>query len=145
MKGEQSRLTNLKRLRDKGHAPADIERVLDRLAAVGLVDDVEYARAFLVSRWGRRAAGWRRLEQELRRKGVADPDIAAGRVRFEAESGPADEVAAARRVIDQTARRYATLDPRARQRRLWGLLARRGFASDVIARALAIKEPQESV
>src|SRR4029079_19039030 len=45
-----------KRLRDKGHDAADIERVLDRLAAVGLVDDIDYARAFLASRWGRRAA-----------------------------------------------------------------------------------------
>ena len=46
--------------------PAAIDEVLDRLAAVGLVDDVEYARAWLAGRWGRRSAGWRRLEQELR-------------------------------------------------------------------------------
>lgn len=133
-----------KRLRDKGHDLADVERVLDRLSAVGLVDDAEYARAFLAGRWGRRAAGWRRLEMELRRKGVADADIAVGRERFEAERGPADEVAAARRVVEQTTRRYATLDPRARHRRLWGLLARRGFSGDVIARALQVEEPQDA-
>ena len=46
-----------KRLRDKGHGPALIQEVLARLGAVGLIDDVEYARAFLNERWGRRSAG----------------------------------------------------------------------------------------
>ena len=126
-----------RRLRDKGFAAADIEPVLDRLAAVGLVDDVEYARAFLAGRWGRRAAGWRRLEQDLRQRGVSAEDIAAGRARLEAEQGgPADELAMARRVVEQTARRYAGLEPHERRRKLWALLARRGFPGDVIAQVV---------
>jgi regulatory protein len=128
-----------RRLRDKGFQPADVEQVLDRLAAVGLMDDVEYARAFLAGRWGRRAAGWRRLEQELRQRGVSPADIAAGRARLEAEQGAADEVAMARRVLDQTARRYAALDPQERRRKLWALLARRGFSIDVINEALGAR------
>ena len=61
---------------DRGFEPATVAEVLERLTSVGLVDDVEYARAFLAGRWGRRAAGWRRLEQDLRGRGIAPDDIA---------------------------------------------------------------------
>lgn len=126
-----------RRLRDKGFPESDVEPVLDRLAAVGLVDDAEYARAFLAGRWGRRAAGWRRLEQDLRQRGVSPADIAAGRARLEAERGATDEVAMAQRVLEQTARRYAALGSNERRRKLWALLVRRGFSTDVIQEALA--------
>ncbi len=125
-----------RKLRERGVEAAVRDEVLRRLEGVGLVDDVEYARAYLAGRWGRRAAGWRALEGDLKRRGVSSPDIAAARARLEAEQGPADEVSLARRVIAQTARRYAALDPARRRQRLWALLARRGFAPDVIAEAL---------
>lgn len=125
-----------RRLRDKGHAPAVIIETLDRLAGVGLVDDVEYARAFLAGRWGRRPAGLRRLEQQLRAKGVGADDIAAARAGIEQREGRADEVELARKVIATAERRYAALDPRARRQRLWALLMRRGFGGDTIEQAL---------
>jgi len=90
-----------RKLREKGFAPALIEEVLDRLAGVGLVDDVEYARAFLAARLGRRTAGWRRLEMELRRRGISGPDATAARVRLAEQQGDPDEVALARRVMRQ--------------------------------------------
>jgi regulatory protein len=109
--------------------------VLERLAAVGLVDDTEYARAWLAGRWGRRPSGWRRLEMELRAKGVSNDDIAAARAKLEQEhGGAADEVTAARKVIAQAARRLEALDERTRRRRLWALLMRRGFDGDTIER-----------
>lgn len=125
-----------RRLRDKGHAPTLIADVLARLGAVGLVDDVEYARAFLNERWGRRSAGWRRLQAELRKRGVSPEDIETARLRFEEERGAADEVTAARRAIAQAARRYAALDARIRRQRLFAMLIRRGFDGDVIEQAL---------
>ena len=133
-----------RRLRDAGHAPASVDEVLRRLEAVGLVDDVEYARAYLAGRWNRRSAGWRRLELALRQRGIATEDIGAARARLEADSGPADEVSLASRVIGQTARRYARLDPAARRQRLYALLARRGFDADTIRQALEMpsEEPE---
>ena len=125
-----------RRLRDKGCEAALIPVVLDRLAGVGLVDDVEYARAFLNERWGRRAAGWRRIVGELRKRGISAEDIDAARMRFEADRGAADEVSAARRAITQAERRYASLEPRIRRQRLYALLVRRGFDGDVIQQAL---------
>jgi regulatory protein len=100
------------------------------------VDDVEYARAYLETHLRRRSAGWRKLEQDLRSRGVSSEDVAAARARLEEREGPADEAAGARRVIAQAAARYARLDPRVRRRRLYALLARRGFDGDVIEAAL---------
>jgi regulatory protein len=125
-----------RRLADKGFAAPTVEEVIGRLAGVGLIDDAEYARAFLAGRWGRRAAGWRRLEQDLRGRGVGPEDIAAARAKLEEATGAVDEVAGARRVIEQSARRYAALDARQRRQKLWALLSRRGFDSDTIEQAL---------
>jgi len=89
-----------RRLRERGFESATIEEVLTRLATVGLVDDVEYARAFLAGRWGRRPAGWRMLEQDLYRRGISAEDAAAGRAQVEREMGASDEVAVARRTLE---------------------------------------------
>jgi len=125
-----------KKLLEKGHASTEIEPMLDRLAEVGLLDDVEYARAFLAGRWGRKPAGWRRLEMELKKKGVSSPDILAARAQLEERDQAGDEVAAARRVIAHTERRYAALEPRVRRQRLFALLLRRGFDTGVIEQAM---------
>jgi regulatory protein len=131
-----------RRLRDKGYALATVIGVLDRLAGVGLVDDAEYARAYLAGRWGRRAAGWRRLEQELRGRGVSADDIARGRALLEERSGAMDEAGGARRVLEQVARRYQRLDPRVRRQRLTALLLRRGFDLDTVREALNAEDEE---
>jgi regulatory protein len=135
-RARRSRAELTRKLREKGFVPAAIENVLERLAAVGLVDDVEYARAFLSERLGRRAAGWRRIELELRRRGIAAQDAAAARARLAEEQGAFDEVALARKLLAQVEARYAKLEPRVRKQRLYALLARRGFDGDAIVRAL---------
>jgi regulatory protein len=129
-----------RRLHDKGYAAATVEAVLDRLAGVGLVDDVEYARAFMAGRRARRSAGARRIEQELRARGVPADDVEAARARLDAEQGAMDEVAAARKVVAQAERRLRGLEPRVRRQRLYGLLSRRGFDADTIAAALGAGE-----
>ena len=131
-----------KRLRDRGYAAATIEQALDRLAAVGLVDDVEYACAFLRGRASRRPAGRRRLELELRARGVGAEDVALAFERSAPDAGSADEAEGARRVLALAERRYRTLDPRSRQQRLYALLVRRGFDRETIAAALKTP-PQE--
>ena len=129
-----------RRLRDKGYAGATIGEALDRLAVVGLVDDVEYARACMAGRRARRAAGARRIEQELRARGVSAEDIEAASARLDAEQGGMDELAAARKVVAQAERRSRGIEPRLRRQRLYALLARRGFDGDVIRRALDLPE-----
>ena len=125
-----------RRLRDRGFTAEVIQAVLERLGAVGLVDDVEYARAFLAGRWGRRAAGWRKLEQDLFRRGITPEDAAAARALLEREAGAADEAQMARRTLEQVARRYAGLESRVRRQRLYALLVRRGFARETVDEVL---------
>ena len=127
-----------KRLIDKGFARTVITSVVDRLAEVGLVDDQEFARAFLSGRWGRKPAGWSRLKQELKAKGINDESVAAAKVQIEERDGVVDEVESARKLVDQARHRYARDVPRKRQQKLYALLARRGFSGDVIRRALEL-------
>ena len=48
----RTRFELARKLKDRGFDAAVIDPVLDRLAGVGPVDDVEYARAWLAGRWG---------------------------------------------------------------------------------------------
>ncbi len=133
-----------RRLKDKGYLPVAIAGALDRLAEVGLVDDTEFARAWLAGRWGRRPSGWRRLHQELRGKGIADEDIERARALLEDRGSAPDEVASAAKLVEQARRRYARLEPRVQRQRLYALLARHGYDADTIRRALELKDPLES-
>lgn len=133
-----------RRLKEKEFDAATIAATLDRLAEVGLVDDVEYARAWLAGRWGRRPSGWRRLEQELRAKGVSQEDAEKARELLSERGGAPDEVESAAKLVAQARKRYARLEPHVQRQRLYALLARRGYDGDVIRRALELKEPLES-
>ena len=133
-----------RRLEEKGHAVTIVSEVLDRLTEVGLVDDVEFARAWLAGRWGRRPSGWRRLQQELRGKGIADADMARAKELLTERGGAPDEVESAAKLIAQARRRYARLEPQVQRQRLYALLARRGYDGETIRRALELKEPLES-
>lgn len=133
-----------RRLKEKGHAFVVVTEVLDRLTEVGLVDDVEYARAWLAGRWGRRPSGWRRLQQELRGKGIADADITRAKELLSERGGAPDEVASAAKLVEQARRRFAKLEPREQRQKLYALLARRGYDGDTIRHALELKEPLES-
>jgi len=125
-----------RRLRTRGFDAAVVNATLERLAAVGLVDDVEYASAFLRGH-GRRPAGKRRVEQELRARGVSAADIAAAFAAAGAAGEATPDLEGARRAVAGAARRYRDLEPRVRRQRLYALLARRGFDRDAIEAALA--------
>ncbi|TQF65366.1 recombination regulator RecX [Rhodococcus spelaei] len=72
----RSRAELSKKLADKGYDDAVSERVLDRLTAVGLIDDAAFAAQWVHSRHTFSGKGKRALAMELRTKGVA-PDVAA--------------------------------------------------------------------
>lgn len=133
-----------KRLKVKGYAATTVLPVLDRLTEVGLIDDAEYARAWLAGRWGRKPSGWRRLQQELRSKGVSDDDVERARELLAERGSAPDEVESARKVVEKARSRMSRLDEQKQRQRLYALLARRGFGADVIRRALEMREPLES-
>jgi len=113
--------------------PEDVGvEVLDRFTEVGLIDDAAFAQNWVASRQRTRGLAPRALAGELRQRGVAEPVIAAA---VNAVDG--DEVAAAARALARRKARTMTGLPRETQlRRLSGMLARKGYPSDVALRAV---------
>ncbi len=100
-------------------------RLLDRFTEVGLIDDAAFARLWVESRQSSRGLAKRALSEELRRKGV-DAEIVREAVD---EVAPADEEAAARRLVRKKLPSLRKVDSTTATRRLVGMLARKGYAA----------------
>nr|WP_245718025.1 recombination regulator RecX [Nocardia miyunensis] len=120
----RSRAELANKLADKGFAPEVAERALDRLAAVGLIDDAAFAEQWVHSRHTYSGKGKKVLAQELRRKGVA-PDVAAP--ALESISADDEQTRAADLVHRKLRTLPADLDRDKATRRLVGMLARKGY------------------
>ena len=119
--------------------PDDVSaEVLDRLAAVGLVDDVGFAEQWVRSRRAHAGKGKRALAAELRTKGVDDDVITAALADIDAG---AERERAEQLVRDKLRRERLGDDDTKVMRRLVGMLARRGYhqsvALDVVTTELA--------
>jgi len=111
------------RLAKKG-VPDDLaERLLDRFAEVGLVDDEAFARSWVESRRRSRGLARRALAHELRRKGVDDE---TARTALD-DVDPEQELEAARILVRKRLRSLRGVDPATATRRLAGVLARKGY------------------
>jgi len=111
-------------LRRKGHEPEVARRVGQRLERAGLIDDEAYALEAARAEVGRTPAGARRIEQKLRSRGVAGE--VARRAAADALEGR-DVLEDAVALAGSRIGRMAGLDRRTLERRLFGVLARRGF------------------
>jgi regulatory protein len=110
--------------------PDDVsERVLDRLAEVGLVDDADFAEQWVRSRRANAGKGKRALAAELRTKGVDNEVITA--TLADIDSG-AERQRAEQLVRDKLRREKLGDDDDAKlARRLVGMLARRGYSQSM--------------
>src|ERR1700730_4519112 len=108
------------------------ETVLGRFADVGLIDDAAFARAWVESRHHSRGLSRRSLSAELRRQGVDNEEI------LEAVStlDPEQEVATARRLVEQKMAGPRGLPPEGRVRRAAGTLARKGYPAGLVFRLI---------
>ena len=128
--------------------PEDVSaKVLDRLAHVGLVDDVDFAEQWVRSRRINAGKGKRALATELRNKGVDNEVISAALADIDAgvERQRAEQL-----VHDKLRREKLDGDDDSKvARRLVGMLARRGYpqsmAFDVVKVALASERERRSV
>ncbi len=109
--------------------PDDVrERVLDRLAAVGLVDDAEFAEQWVQSRRAKAGKSRRALAAELHTKGV-DKDVitaALGGIDAGAERDRAEQLVRAK-----LRRETLSGDDARVSRRLVAMLARRGYSQNL--------------
>jgi regulatory protein len=127
---QRSRRELERRLVQAGFEPEAVVAELDRLTAVGLVDDEAFARAVVESRVGRRGESRRAVAGKLALAGV---DRTVAEVAL--DGAGIDEQAVADRLALTRVSRLAGLDPRVAFQRLSGFLARRGYAYDIAQRA----------
>ena len=120
--------------------PADAaETVLSRFADAGLIDDAAFARAWVESRHHGRGLSRRTLSAELRRRGIESEEIreAVGTL------DPEQEVATARRLVEQKLASTRGRPPEARARQAAGLLARKGYPPGLTFRLIREAMEQE--
>ncbi|OBG33447.1 recombination regulator RecX [Mycobacterium sp. E3198] len=127
--------------------PDDVSgRVLDRLAAVGLVDDRDFAEQWVRSRHVRAGKSRRALAAELHTKGVDNDVITAvlSGIDAGAERDRAEELVRAK-----LRRETLSGDDTRITRRLVGMLARRGYsqnlACEVVLAELAAERERRRV
>ena len=134
-------------LAKRGYPDELSQRVLDRLAHVGLVDDVDFAEQWVRSRRVNAGKGKRALAAELRTKGVDDDVVTAALADIDAgvERERAEQL-----VRDKLRREKLGDDDDTKvARRLVGMLARRGYnqtmAFDVVKDELASERERRRV
>jgi len=119
-----------RRLLQKQHPPAAVDGALDRLSAVGLLDDARFAVDYAAAK-ARRGRGPARLVHDLQSQGV-DRRVAEDAVRQSLAAEGVDPADAVRGLAEKRARQLAGLPPAVRKRRLSAFLARRGFEAHQI-------------
>jgi len=121
------------KLRDKEFDDGIVSQVLAVLGRLGYVNDRQFARQWTESRTRLRGFGRRRIEQELKAKGV-DREIIAE--VFAEVFGDGMELETAKQAVEKKYPLMKALDPETRRRRLAGILERKGFSFDIIRTVL---------
>jgi len=135
-----------KQLRDylqrKNCDPEVVERLLDRFTDVGLINDADYAQAFVRTRRSVKGAGPSVLRRELAQRGV-EPTLIEAAV----DSREGDDTEIAHDLALRKVRSLQRFDPPTRVRRITAFLVRRGYAANVsfaIACEVSNTDPYES-
>jgi regulatory protein len=108
----------------------EVHDVLDRLEAVGLIDDAEFARQYAEHRFGARRESVRAVVNRLRAAGVS-AELAVET----AAAAPDDDEARALELARSRTGRLVGLEPAKAFGRLSSFLMRRGYGPDIARRA----------
>jgi regulatory protein len=119
-------------LRRHGTPAEAAETVLARFTDVGLIDDAAFARAWVESRHYSRGLSRRSLSAELRRQGVETDEIREAVDTLDLDQ----EVATARRLVEQKMAGTRGQPPEVRVRRAAGTLARKGYPPGLVFRLI---------
>ncbi len=121
------------RLLEKEFPPPVIDSVIEQFRNLGLINDLEFARAFLRDAELRKPVGWRRLQQKLRQRGVP-PAIIAEALAAAGQQDRDEEQAlkAAQAQMRRFKPARQKVDRLKQQQRLAQFLARRGFSWSTI-------------
>ena len=130
------------KLRDGDYPEACIEEALAYVESYGYVDDLRYARDFIVYNLDRKSR--MRIEQDLMRRGIHKDTVRSLFEELEEEGAKQDEAAMIRRLLEKKKYDAETADGREKQR-MYAFLYRKGFHSEAINRALLLDITKDSV
>lgn len=121
------------RLTRAGFPPEEVAGEIDRLEAVGLIDDARFAQEYCRAAASNRGLGRRALASALYAKGI-DRDVIEAAVAQEAGDDE-DEESRALELARSRVRRLRGNEPAKAFAKLSSALARRGYAPDLARRA----------
>jgi regulatory protein len=104
-----------------------VDATLAKFEAAGLIDDEDFARSWVQARQRGKGLSSRALANELRTKGV-DDELAKEVI---GELDPEVEIEAAHRLVRSKLRSMSRFDDTTKTRRLVGMLARKGYPSQL--------------
>lgn len=105
--------------------PAAVDRLIAKLERSNLLDDSQFAQRFAKAQRESRKLSRSALRRQLVKKGIDEETIAGVVAEVDGEEDLAREVA------EKKARSTRGLDHEVRERRILGMLARRGFSSTI--------------
>jgi regulatory protein len=119
----------------KGEPAEHVAAAVERLIALGALDDAKFARQFIRAKISGAGLSGRRLQSELWRRGVAR-DVVDAALTEVLEVDEVDEDAQIAQVAAKKLRTLRSLDPATTRRRLYAFLARRGYDGSAIRRVM---------
>ncbi len=127
------------KLRGRGFDQKAIKKTIEKLKGYDLINDHEFATAWVKDRLAHKPRGKRLLRQELWKKGIAK-DI----IDQVTEELCQNEGRSASEVLAKAKKRYESLEPQVARRRMLGLLVRRGFSYETAKDALVAISAHEA-
>ncbi|MGO4534002.1 regulatory protein RecX [Leifsonia sp. 2MCAF36] len=124
---ELEQLLNKREIDPEVYAPE-----LDRLEAMGVIDDASLATSLAFTQHSRKGLGRTAIEQELKRRHI-DPLLIETAL---SDIGDDDELERATELAVKRMGQLSSYDDETARRRLHGFLSRKGYASDVVRKAM---------
>ena len=121
------------KLKKKDFEERTIKSTIDKLKEYDLINDSEFATAWVKERLAYKPRGKRLLKQELWKKGIKK-DI----IDQVTEELCQDEDKSALELLEKIKKRYKNLEPQVARRRMLSLLLRRGFSYETAKNTLAL-------
>jgi regulatory protein len=125
-----------RKLAQKGFPREESEATIVRLTENGLLNDQKFAEEFARQRLVVAGASKRRVEQLLAQKGIAR-EVARAATEKVFDEEDVDTVAAIEKIVRKKQMAMNGLDLAIQRRRLFGLLARKGYDIDEINQVLS--------
>lgn len=123
------------RLGNKGFSGPIIDRVIDRLAALRLVDDSVFAEAYVADRGASRPLGKKELARRLREKGVSKENISGA---LSVVGSDERQFELAMTAAGTKIRSLQRFDAEKRREKLIAFLLRRGFEWSIVRKVIQI-------